>query len=687
MMTHSTLRVLVLLTLLSATAAAQDSGSIDEVLAEKLRPLIEAHEGDVAVSVRHLDSGAAFHYRSDTVMPTASLIKFPVMIEAYRQEEAGRLDLSATVTLTKNDKVPGSGILTKHFSDGAELTLRDAIRLMIAYSDNTATNLVLDRIGLTSTADTMAAMGFPETKIHSKVYRGSTSAFPERSREFGLGSTTSSDMIALLDQLHRRELVSPEASDAMLDHLTACESRDMLPSLLPDDVRVAHKSGSVSNARTDAGILFTNSGPIAICVLTNNNKDQSWGSNNAAQVLGGQIARTVFDHFNPSLPNDTSDRTTLRQGDFGLMVEAVQRTLNSMLEPSPQLSIDGDFGPATLAAVRDFQRQSGLQTSGVVDSDVWKALSPLLTEDEPVPDPIVVNAQVLPLAEADSVDGPPFVTCRAWAIADDSGGVLFSENADSVLDIASTTKIMTACVVLRLAQDNAAVLNETVTFSLRADRTRGSTAAIREGEQLPVSEVLYGLLLPSGNDAAVALAEHFGNRLRHSPSEERRPEADPLRLFVDEMNRTATELGMTKTTFRNPSGLTEDGHSSTAADLVKLAATAVSIPAFRRYVSTRQRGCTVTGSGGYQRNVLWKNTNRLLAISGYEGVKTGTTDDAGACLVSQAERNGTRLLMVVLGSTSSDARYTDSRNLYRWAWQQLSSTTQTAAPDTGRSAE
>ena len=86
--------------------------------------------------------------------------------------------------------MPGSGILTSHFTAGARFTLRDAVRLMIAFSDNTATNLVLDAVGIGSTAATMETMGYPNTKIHSKVFRRDTSVFPERSKQFGLGSTT-----------------------------------------------------------------------------------------------------------------------------------------------------------------------------------------------------------------------------------------------------------------------------------------------------------------------------------------------------------------------------------------------------------------------------------------------------------------------------------------------------------------
>jgi D-alanyl-D-alanine carboxypeptidase (penicillin-binding protein 5/6) len=141
--------------------------------------------------------------------------------------------------------------------------------------------------------------------------------------------------------------------------------------------------------------------------------------------------------------------------------------------------------------------------------------------------------------------------------------------------------------------------------------------------------------------------------------------------FVAEMNRTAASLGMTRTTYKNTHGLTAEGHRSSARDLLKLAHVAFQLPRFREYVNTRQRGCTLIGPGGYKRNIVWKNTNRLLPIEGYDGIKTGTTSAAGACLVSSAHRGDDHVLVVVLGSTSGDGRYVDTRNLLRWAWGRL----------------
>ena len=178
----------LLLGLSHGTSAGADEPSLES----RLMPLVQAHKGEVALAVKNLKTGETFLHRQDEPMPTASLIKFPVMVEAYRQAAEEAIDLDEAVTLKPSDKVPGSGILTDHFSAGARFPLRDAVHLMIAFSDNTATNLVLDRIGLKSTAETMERLGYPNTKLHSKVFRRDTSVFPERSKQFGLGSTTAS---------------------------------------------------------------------------------------------------------------------------------------------------------------------------------------------------------------------------------------------------------------------------------------------------------------------------------------------------------------------------------------------------------------------------------------------------------------------------------------------------------------
>lgn len=270
----------------------------EKSLEDRLAALAKAHKGKVAIAVKHLNTGETWTLSGDEVMPTASLIKFPVMLEVYQQVLEGKVKLTDPVTLKEADKVQGSGILTPHFSEGATFPLKDAVRLMIAYSDNTATNLVLDKIGIDSTNQRMAAWGCPNTKINAKVFKGSTTSVnPERTKKYGLGSTTAKEMIDLLERVHRGKVVSPDACKVMIEHLKNCQDKDCFPKLLPAKVVVAHKTGAVTGVRTDAGILYAPSGPIALCVLTMDNEDKAWRPDNAGNVLCARVAQEVVQYF------------------------------------------------------------------------------------------------------------------------------------------------------------------------------------------------------------------------------------------------------------------------------------------------------------------------------------------------------------------------------------------------------
>jgi D-alanyl-D-alanine carboxypeptidase (penicillin-binding protein 5/6) len=274
--------------------------------------------------------------------------------------------------------------------------------------------------------------------------------------------------------------------------------------------------------------------------------------------------------------------------------------------------------------------------------------------------PAPVAAQ--PKTATDPLDGPPFVSAKAWVVVDaKTGKVLAGSSEAEARPMASTSKIMTAWVVLRLAATDPKVLDEIVTYSERAAKTVGSSAKLLAGEKVPVKELLYGLLLPSGNDAAVALAEHFGPRFGEAA------EGDGLQRFVGELNRRAKALGLKEMAYKDPNGLSS-GNVSSARNLATLTLEAMKDERFRTYVATRRHDCEVVEPGGGKRKVTWVNTNRLLDVEGYEGVKTGTTTPAGNCLVGSAKRGEDRLIVVVLGSTAADGRYVDARNLFRWAW-------------------
>ncbi|MEY4567467.1 MAG: D-alanyl-D-alanine carboxypeptidase DacB precursor, partial [Planctomycetota bacterium] len=545
------LRILLTIGVLLSVSIGFTKNTNAEDLGSLLLPLIKEHRGEVGIAIKNLETGETFKYRSDVVMPTASLIKLPVLIELYRQSLSGSVSLSKMITVQESDKVPGSGILTDHFKAGTQIPLETAARLMVTYSDNTATNLVLDQIGLASVAKTMADMGLPETQIHAKVFRRDTSIAPERSQKFGLGSTTADDMLTLLERIHKRELISPEACEAMLAHLATCDDDTKLRRALPKTVKVFHKTGAVSDCRTDAGLFKTPAGWLAMVVLTAKNEDHRWTEDNAAEIFCGNVGDIAYRWFNPPGTTESTEPNVLRLGSNGELVEALQRALNSLLVPTPGLSVDGDYGPMTEGAVKKFQGEKGLPATGMVDAATWKQIGPI--QLKPARGEASEATEKLPaVTEADSLEGRPFLSCKSWIITEaNNGQIVDSFESDKPLEIASTTKMMTALLVARLAADHPESLDERLEFSTRADETPGSSTTVRKGESLTVLEALYGLMLPSGNDAATALAEHFGKRL--APADKK--DQDPLQSFTDAMNQEAVSLGMKHTQFRNPHGM------------------------------------------------------------------------------------------------------------------------------------
>jgi beta-lactamase class A len=276
-------------------------------LEARLAPLAKAHEGKVAIAVKHLGTGETYALNADEPMPTASLIKFPVMVEAYYQFAEGKAKPSDLCLYERDPDVKGSGILVEHFTPGMTFCLRDAIRMMIVWSDNLATNIVLDHIGLPSTNARMEALGLPNTKINAKVFKPQTRIDQERGKKFGLGSTTANEMVKLVELLHANTLVDPPACKEMLEHLKKCDDKDKFPRFLPRGTAVAMKTGSVNAARTCAGIIYVPKPgsnakspalqPVAVCVLTDQNKDQSWTPDNAGNLLCAKVAKEVYDYF------------------------------------------------------------------------------------------------------------------------------------------------------------------------------------------------------------------------------------------------------------------------------------------------------------------------------------------------------------------------------------------------------
>ncbi len=227
----------------------------------------------------------------------------------------------------------------------------------------------------------------------------------------------------------------------------------------------------------------------------------------------------------------------------------------------------------------------------------------------------------------------------------DSGAVLYEKNPDERRLIASTTKIMTALVVLESCD-----LEETVEVPKDCERVGGSSMYLRAGEEVTVRDLLYGLLLMSGNDAGLALADHCGN--------------GDVETFVTQMNIKAQNLGLADTSFENPHGLDGERNYSTARDMATLAAYAMQNETFYQIVSTQE--AMVAGR-------LMQNHNKLLKrLDGVCGVKTGFTKAAGRCLVSCAERNERRFITVTLSAPDD---WNDHEKLYQAVFDALENRT------------
>lgn len=249
---------------------------------------------------------------------------------------------------------------------------------------------------------------------------------------------------------------------------------------------------------------------------------------------------------------------------------------------------------------------------------------------------------------------PPSIQAAASMLEDvTTHRVLFGHNVDAELPMASTTKIMTAVMALETGHLDQSVTMGSDVLDLPPDASR---MGLLPGDVLTMRQLLYGLLLPSGDDAAITIAD--------AVSKERGAN------FIDLMNQQAQFLGLTHTHYVNPHGLDAPEHYTSARDLVNLTRFALRLPFFSTLIDTYVY--TIPDSRQHHAFPPLKNTNELLAPNtgypGANGVKTGTTGQAGDCLVFSATRNGQQLVGVVLGAPSDDARYTDARDLLDWGF-------------------
>jgi beta-lactamase class A len=277
---------------------------------DQVGAVARAFRGQIGVAAIDLRTGETIAVDADSRFPTASTIKTAVMIEAWQQASDGRLGMDTTLTLKEADKVGGAGVL-RGLHDGLALTVADLIHLMIVLSDNTATNLLIERVGTARVNERLESYGLKETKLFRPTFRdGKADVLPELEREFGLGMTTPREMARLMALIAEGKAVNRLASDGMLTTLRRQQDRAMIPRLLPADdrIQVGNKTGTdeekqplkngvKGHVRADAAIVTGPDLSYVIAIYARQVEDTRWGVDNEALTTGARISRMVYDRF------------------------------------------------------------------------------------------------------------------------------------------------------------------------------------------------------------------------------------------------------------------------------------------------------------------------------------------------------------------------------------------------------
>jgi beta-lactamase class A len=287
-----------------AMAAAQAKSNV--TLDQRVQTAIQGFPGSVSLYAKNLDTGASYELRADAPVPTASTIKLPIMVELFAEEEERRLDWNQKLELSDQDKVSGSGVLTE-LSGGDLLTIRDLMHLMIVVSDNTATNMVLDRIGGNAVNQRMVQLGLKQTAVMRKIMQSKPESFTDEGRkpgneQWGTGRSCPRDMVILLEKLYRGQLVSKAASEEMISVLK--RQRDLQGvgrkmRGIKDGV-VASKTGALDHLRSEVAIVYSPHGAVAMAITVNNIPVVDYGVDNPGNLLISELSQILLEELAPA---------------------------------------------------------------------------------------------------------------------------------------------------------------------------------------------------------------------------------------------------------------------------------------------------------------------------------------------------------------------------------------------------
>jgi len=270
-------------------------------LADAVKARIGAFPGTVSIYAKNLDSGATFGVRETEPVRTASTIKLPILVSVFDAVERGQAKWTDKLTVTAPEKVSGTGVIGSEISDGVQLPLSDVAHLMIVLSDNTATNMILERFGADSVNAYLDRIGIKTTRSMRKILgegkneegRSAAGKLPEN-QKYGIGMSTPKDMVTILERLERGELVSADASREMLAILKRCQDTGGIRRRIRG-VPIANKTGALDALRSDVGIVYSKGGRIALAITVDGIPESNFTPDNEGLLLIADIARILVD--------------------------------------------------------------------------------------------------------------------------------------------------------------------------------------------------------------------------------------------------------------------------------------------------------------------------------------------------------------------------------------------------------
>ncbi|MBV9760089.1 MAG: serine hydrolase [Acidobacteriaceae bacterium] len=283
-------------------SATEPNGRLDQLVRAKL----QGFNGKVALYAKNLQTGTSYGIQPEEPVRTASTIKLAIMAECFFEAAEGKLNWNEPLKVTSGEKVSGSGIL-QDLSDGDQLPIRDMVDLMIVLSDNTATNLILNRIGGNAVNARMAQLNFERTRVMRKILGDGNNLKPfpsgitdegakPENKKWGIGRTCPHEMVAILEKLYRGEMVSKAASDQMIEILKRQRDHDGIGRDLKD-VTIASKSGALDHLRSDVGIVYSKRGPIAMAITVEDIPEVDYTPDNPGLLLIAAVSQTLIDNL------------------------------------------------------------------------------------------------------------------------------------------------------------------------------------------------------------------------------------------------------------------------------------------------------------------------------------------------------------------------------------------------------